>query len=733
MDLRANETKRRPPSQPLLATARKGKYTTIPQLTEQDVADIWFCVSQWIAERLSQGKGVMLLGLGTFSLAPENKGAHPTFNLSTSFLASHPVMYKEQAISSSVPIVSLNFTMLSLMANQDRHTVENCVKEIVNALSSEIKQFRPEGISLEFYGIGKLTVKSTKVRFRFFRAFFDNPSTMDGKSKNPREMCSRPVTVATFNMDGLDLAARPSSSSSARATTPRLLCTPRLTEAPSGLTGTDAPTSAWGPQANVQAGRKSTMRWQSSLTVDGMMPIVDSEPAHDAPVQPPARAVRPRPASPLDDTDVLDEDWEEYQKLAQRNMHTSVHLLVDQPKGTVDQATAAASRVGKQPAPVVTGRLPSVHKRDRPKQGVKARPTYSEWLQQQQQQGKEPGRRRQQIRDQLAQDPTIPQAHAEQAQQSESEMSKLLDRQAKKAAAMEARLAQRQRELARETAMANLQAAKSKGTTEIETRGHGLNDKAGADVFAFRPPTSRTGIWEDNMDMSLDNAAKAALARLKEKVAEERELESGRLEQQKLKSELDRQRLEEKLHKQKQLEAYKADLAKQIEYKNRLETTFKYVHPRQPVPFDVKHIPGNDPRMRGTNSAQGRRAAPLGPEMYREHDAREQKVRENAQKVYRAQVEFEARRNKSVQEQLEAERRADEAQAKQAVQEHAEDEALMKLMSKQEREALQQEWQNAKEIKLAREREEEQHRARPASIPIKDYMDYLSNVNDGFC
>jgi hypothetical protein len=61
---------------------------------------------------------------------------------------------------------------------------------------------------------------------------------------------------------------------------------------------------------------------------------------------------------------------------------------------------------------------------------------------------------------------------------------------------------------------------------------------------------------------------------------------------------------------------------------------------------------GNDPSIRSTNSAVGRRAAALGPEMYREHDAREDQVRENARRVYQAQVEFEARRNKAVSDDL---------------------------------------------------------------------------------
>jgi hypothetical protein len=63
-------------------------------------------------------------------------------------------------------------------------------------------------------------------------------------------------------------------------------------------------------------------------------------------------------------------------------------------------------------------------------------------------------------------------------------------------------------------------------------------------------------------------------------------------QQQQLRETLKHQELAEQLRKQQQLATYKADLAKQIDYKTRLETTFKFVHPRQPVPFDVKHMPG---------------------------------------------------------------------------------------------------------------------------------------------
>lgn len=73
------------------------------------------------------------------------------------------------------------------------------------------------------------------------------------------------------------------------------------------------------------------------------------------------------------------------------------------------------------------------------------------------------------------------------------------------------------------------------------------------------------------------------------------------------------------------LRDYKAELDSQCEYKQQRVEKFKSVHPRQPVPFDVKHLPSNARHYRPTNSAAGRPAAALGPEMYREHDQREQR------------------------------------------------------------------------------------------------------------
>lgn len=118
----------RPRSQPLLDQARKARFSSIPHLSEQgkpkhvvtavtcqDVANIWFCISQYMADTLRKGKvsesmpsvafymlakGVTVHGLGVFGIAQTAKQTvSPVFNLSSVFLSKHNLLLTERAIS----------------------------------------------------------------------------------------------------------------------------------------------------------------------------------------------------------------------------------------------------------------------------------------------------------------------------------------------------------------------------------------------------------------------------------------------------------------------------------------------------------------------------------------------------------------------------------------------------------------------------------------------------------
>ena len=51
----------------------------------------------------------------------------------------------------------------------------------------------------------------------------------------------------------------------------------------------------------------------------------------------------------------------------------------------------------------------------------------------------------------------------------------------------------------------------------------------------------------------------------------------------------------------------------------------------------------------------------------------------------------------------------------------------------QEWRRLQSEWEKSREQKQDRDQHERKHRNEAAEVPLKDYMDYLSYANDGFC
>lgn len=74
-----------------------------------------------------------------------------------------------------IPVVPLNFVMISLDGPFSRDTVEGCVKETLLYLSRiiSIKQ----NVEFTFKGIGVLVIRDSKVKMRFYKDFL---CTMDG-------------------------------------------------------------------------------------------------------------------------------------------------------------------------------------------------------------------------------------------------------------------------------------------------------------------------------------------------------------------------------------------------------------------------------------------------------------------------------------------------------------------------------------------------------------------------
>lgn len=74
-----------------------------------------------------------------------------------------------------IPIVPLNFVMISLEGPFSRDIVEGCVKETLLFLSRSISI--KQNVEFTFKGIGVLMIKDSKVKMRFYKDFL---CTMDG-------------------------------------------------------------------------------------------------------------------------------------------------------------------------------------------------------------------------------------------------------------------------------------------------------------------------------------------------------------------------------------------------------------------------------------------------------------------------------------------------------------------------------------------------------------------------
>ena len=68
-----------------------------------------------------------------------------------------------------VPVVKLNYTVLSNNTGLDRDVVELCVCDIFRAFSRSLANGR--NIDFDFSGVGRLVIREKKARMKFFKEF----------------------------------------------------------------------------------------------------------------------------------------------------------------------------------------------------------------------------------------------------------------------------------------------------------------------------------------------------------------------------------------------------------------------------------------------------------------------------------------------------------------------------------------------------------------------------------
>ncbi|XP_069127195.1 coiled-coil domain-containing protein 81-like isoform X1 [Argopecten irradians] len=192
--------------QGILAEAKKNRYSQIKDtLSDDDVAAVWENVSSFIEKTMSQQKGVIVQGFGTFTFTQKkldignNKFImmqRPVFTLSEKFAQTHGLQHPKYHVPGQIPVVQLNFAAMSFESPFDRDTVENCVKEILGAVSRAVGARK--NVELTFTGIGRLSIRDSKVKMRFYKEFINQ---MDGTGKLVTSMQNRPGTVDSVMSD----------------------------------------------------------------------------------------------------------------------------------------------------------------------------------------------------------------------------------------------------------------------------------------------------------------------------------------------------------------------------------------------------------------------------------------------------------------------------------------------------------------------------------------------------
>lgn len=80
-----------------------------------------------------------------------------------------------------IPVVTLNYSTISHEGSFSRDSTELCIKEILLAISHWL--FTKKSIQLDFCNVGRLIVRDSKVKMKFFRDFI-RQLDVDGELEN---------------------------------------------------------------------------------------------------------------------------------------------------------------------------------------------------------------------------------------------------------------------------------------------------------------------------------------------------------------------------------------------------------------------------------------------------------------------------------------------------------------------------------------------------------------------
>ncbi|XP_008588246.1 PREDICTED: coiled-coil domain-containing protein 81-like, partial [Galeopterus variegatus] len=130
----------------------------------------------------------------------------PMFIMAEKLVQIHGLKQNRVYTPGDIPIVPLNFVMISLEGPFNRDVVEGCVKETLLFLSRSISI--KQNVEFTFKGIGVLVIRDSKVKMRFYKDFL---CAVDGSGALEKALAKRPGTVDSVLSSREAFGKRPSS------------------------------------------------------------------------------------------------------------------------------------------------------------------------------------------------------------------------------------------------------------------------------------------------------------------------------------------------------------------------------------------------------------------------------------------------------------------------------------------------------------------------------------------
>ena len=141
---------------------------------------------------MTQSKGVSIPGFGTFSFVQKKIDIgnskivliqRPVFAISEKFAQTHSLQYTKYPVAGNIPVHPLNYAAISVETAFSRDDIESCVRHVLQVFNRSVQSRK--NVEFTFNSIGKLQIRNSKVKMKFFKDFVNN---FDDTGKTVAEM-----------------------------------------------------------------------------------------------------------------------------------------------------------------------------------------------------------------------------------------------------------------------------------------------------------------------------------------------------------------------------------------------------------------------------------------------------------------------------------------------------------------------------------------------------------------